>query len=488
MDKALSQPRTVAVVGSGMAGLVTAHLLHQDRQERFRVTVLEKVSRVTPTESGRGVTNTATQRKQISLSAESIALPSDENDEPIWADVPMRAFAGGFYHHLIRMYDYLGVKYHSQPFLFSFTRLPRRPQRESIPSPRMIYASNFHRLPPIPRTQDLVQWMLEAAFAMLCYFWFTICVFLVTPVAEDLQSGSAGESLDAYLRRIHLPRSYVADYLLPLISSVCTCSHEELLQFPASDVLEYKRRTHYQQHYVVSGGVRSVQDMLLQGLDVRLGVELTSVSPQDTGVDIQYRTPDGRSESEHFDLIVLAVSPDIAASLFPRLNKPLSSIPTTTVETVAHTDESSIRPMLQATASSSSLSLGKKSLATQTRTTQRIHILSTHLTTESVHEQPNSIFVTTNPIFHPDQSKVIRSARFTRVLRSPHSRMLVNSLFQDPLKKSSSSLHSWRSGDDGVYLAGGWCWDGMVLLEGCIVSAMRIAKDLGVCIPWQMEE
>lgn len=96
--------------------------------------------------------------------------------------------------------------------------------------------------------------------------------------------------------------------------------------------------------------------------------------------------------------------------------------------------------------------------------------------------------MTTNPIFHPDQSKVIRSARFTRVLRSPHSRMLVNSIFQDPLNRSSSALHSWRSGDDGVYLAGGWCWDGMVLLEGCIVSAMRVAKDLEVCIPWQMEE
>lgn len=139
-----------------MAGLVTAHLLHQDSQRRFRVTVLEKVTRVTPTKNGPDITKTSMQRNQISLSAESIAIPSNEKDEPIWADVPMRAFAGGFYHHLIRMYDYLGVNYDSQPFLFSFTRLPRHPQRETIPSPRMIYASNFHQLPPIPRTQDLV--------------------------------------------------------------------------------------------------------------------------------------------------------------------------------------------------------------------------------------------------------------------------------------------------------------------------------------------
>lgn len=37
-------PRTVAVVGTGMAGLATAHLLHQDVQNRYRVTLLEKVS------------------------------------------------------------------------------------------------------------------------------------------------------------------------------------------------------------------------------------------------------------------------------------------------------------------------------------------------------------------------------------------------------------------------------------------------------------
>lgn len=36
-------PRTVAVVGSGLAGLVTAYLLHHDPQRRYRVRLLEKV-------------------------------------------------------------------------------------------------------------------------------------------------------------------------------------------------------------------------------------------------------------------------------------------------------------------------------------------------------------------------------------------------------------------------------------------------------------
>ena len=33
----------VAIVGSGMAGLATAHLLHHDRHQRYSVTVFESV-------------------------------------------------------------------------------------------------------------------------------------------------------------------------------------------------------------------------------------------------------------------------------------------------------------------------------------------------------------------------------------------------------------------------------------------------------------
>lgn len=37
---------TVAVVGSGMAGLVTAYLLHRDPKQRYQVTVYEEVNRL----------------------------------------------------------------------------------------------------------------------------------------------------------------------------------------------------------------------------------------------------------------------------------------------------------------------------------------------------------------------------------------------------------------------------------------------------------
>jgi NAD(P)H-nitrite reductase large subunit len=38
----------VAVVGSGMAGLVTAYLLHRDAEQRYDVTILEEVPLARP--------------------------------------------------------------------------------------------------------------------------------------------------------------------------------------------------------------------------------------------------------------------------------------------------------------------------------------------------------------------------------------------------------------------------------------------------------
>lgn len=128
-----------------------------------------------------------------------------------------------------------GVKYHAQPFLFSFTRLPRQqqpsPTPSCIPGPRMVYASNLHQLPPVPHTVDLIHLLAEAVFAVVCYAWLTFCCFFVAPCYEDPRTNTPSESPDHYLHRIWLPQSHVANYLLPLISSVSTCPHEGLLCF-----------------------------------------------------------------------------------------------------------------------------------------------------------------------------------------------------------------------------------------------------------------
>lgn len=372
----------------------------------------------------------------------------------------MRAFAGGFYSNLRSMYDYLGIHYQSQPFLFEFAQSR---------SPYFMHASNLHRLPARPSGASWISHLFELAYLLGCYMWFALCSFLVAP--------HQGETLQAYLDRTWIPQRFVTFYVLPLLSSVTTCPHESLLAFPASDLTEYKRRTHRAPHYTVSEGVRAAQDRLADGIQYELNAAITAVEPQEKGVRLSWKDAGGQQQKATFDYVVLAVAPDVVGQVFEPLQHYMARIPTAVVESIVHTD-------------TSVLNSGQKLAANMGDNAQLIHLNTStddQHKTESHHIQPCGAIVTTCPFSSIEESRITRSAKFTRVLRSTQSQRIVNAIFGDIQGCSSDekSIPLWRSGDDGVFLVGGWCWDGMVLLEGCVVSAMRVAGALGVDVPWR---
>ncbi|KAH7396772.1 hypothetical protein DE146DRAFT_614910 [Phaeosphaeria sp. MPI-PUGE-AT-0046c] len=378
----------------------------------------------------------------------------------------MRAFADGFYNNLKALYDHLKVPYHAQPFLFEFAK-----QRSSkAKSSYFVHASNLHQIAPRPSALGIVQYLLQVLYLIACYGYFSLCCFLTAPYA--------GETLRQYLARTRTPQKFVTFYLLPLISSVTTCPHEALLDFPASDLTEYKRRTHRAPHYTVSAGVRTVQDRLIRDVKYELGAVVQAVEPEEKGARVLWRKNGGELQTEHFDRVILAVAPDVVGAIFRPLQHHMGRMPTAMVESVVHTD----RSVLEETATVKS--------AAKTYNAQHIY-LKTATTptpqTESHHVQPCGAIVTTCPYSKLDPALVIQSSRFTRVLRNPQSQRIVNAIF-DPkvqVQGDDKSVPQWRNGDDNVWLAGGWCWDGMVLLEGCVISAMRIARAFDVEVPWE---
>lgn len=372
----------------------------------------------------------------------------------------MRAFAGGFYSNLRSLYDYLGVQYKSQPFLFEFAQSQ---------SPYYTHASNLHELPARPKGTNLTSYLVEIVYLAACYVYFSLCCFFIAP--------RCGETLQAYLERTWTPGRFATYYVLPLISSVTTCPHTSLLAFPASDLTEYKRRTHRAPHYTVSEGVRAVQERLVKGIKYELNAAIRAVEPGEKGVRVSWNTPNGQTQMETFDKVILAVAPDVVGQIFEPLRHYMSCIPTTLVESVVHTDETV-------------LNLGHQKAQQPHGSAQLIHLNTTaqgEHRTESHHVQPCGAIVTTCPYSAMDKSRITHSAKFTRVLRSPQSQQIVNAIFSNsqPHESNEKSVPLWRNGDDNVYLVGGWCWDGMVLLEGCVVSAMRVADALGVNVPWR---
>ncbi|KAG7067430.1 hypothetical protein JMJ76_0008866 [Colletotrichum scovillei] len=484
-------PLRVAVVGTGLAGLSTAYLLQNDEQQRYAVTLFE-------------------QAESLSFDSASVAVREDRSGSIERIDLPMRALAGGYYPNVMRMYDHLGIPYHPIRFLFSFAKsLPeRRPDTIAsgknqatlegaggVPGEYFVHASNLHQAPPWPGSRGIMAHLVEILYLIICQFWFTVACFMVHPMTEG---SDGGETFGEYLERIWLPRRYATHYLLPLISSVATCTHAELLAFPASDVVEYKKRSHGQQHYTVCGGVHQVEGRLAKEMkEVRLGACVAEVaSTADGRVRIRWqstRNAAGQIMDDVFDRVILAVSPDVAGKIFQPLRKILEPVPTIRVES------SVLRP-LDAEPSQSFTLMEDEGRHPKACSHHRgnamppqVICLRTDFSakeaarTEALHTMPRGTVVSTCPLdVQADAKRVLRTARFTRTLRTRQSRAVVRKIMGedrnlDKKNDQTAGMGDWTNGQDNVWLTGAWCWDGMVLLEGTNANNLRITDFETAC-------
>jgi len=266
-----------------------------------------------------------------------------------------------------------------------------------------------------------------------------------------------------------------------LISSVATCSHAELLQFPATDVTDYKRKTSGRNHYAVSEGVGSVQAILVRGVRTKFSAHVTSIEPEENGqVKVRWRHSRDSHElapsEDVFDRVVMAVPPNVVGKIFKPLEDVMARIPTVIVETVVHTDESTIHEALG-------------SLGAHTGRMQSLILHTSGLNTEAINVHTSGLLITTNPFTPINPERVIHASSFTRVLRTTESQDIVRNIIGDSKERDNADggtekMSQWRNGEGGVYLCGGWVWDGLVLLEGCAVSAVRVASAMGVEPPW----
>lgn len=437
----------------------------------------------------------------------------------------MRASAGGYYANLMRMYRHLEIPLHPVRFLFVFSKAAAAaasretlPSRDSRPAKGeagtyFIHASNLHQTPPPwPGTRGILAHLAEIFYLILCHFWFSIACLLVQPRTESTEHATTGrgESLAEYLRRIWIPNRYASQYLLPLLSSVSTCSHEEMLSFPASDIVSYKKLSHGRQHYVVCGGVDQVQLRLVKDInDIRLRSRVLEVVPQvgdSDGLQVRWQTfgHDGLEDKvseEVFDRVILAVSPDVAGRIYRPLAKPLANIPTTRVESsvlapISAKGDAASFTVVDNQDSSSRKCMHHSGDMTAAQTITLKTRFSSHDTsrTEALHTMPSGVIVHTCPLNDIDPKRALQTAEFTRTLRNTESQALMKRIMGEtsvgppPRKDEKTGLaesEAWVNGQDNVWLAGAWCWDGMVLLEGCVVSAMRVADDFGVRTPWR---
>ncbi|PNP39528.1 hypothetical protein TGAMA5MH_08546 [Trichoderma gamsii] len=473
----------VAIIGTGLAGLTTAYLLHQDKQKRYEVTLFE-------------------QAPKFSLDAASVTLRNEATGSLERVDIPPRSFCRGYYANLCRMYDHLGVSFQRIQLIWVFAKvsaaaqaqIPSADAAQTMPGSYFVYGKRLHELllvSPHFWLRGSLQNVLLTFYLAVCHAWFFVACFFFPPrmiqperyldVKGSAKNGQNCESFRQYLDRIWLPQYYVLYFLLPILSIICSCSHAEMLDFPASDVTSFMKGSFLRKTYVAKGGINRVQATLAKGIqDVRLQTRVNKVERVDGGVLIRHESTqdERRSAEEVFDRVVLAVSPNVVAAIFNPSKPLLSVIPTvpvtSTVLASPNTKISLVDEKTHVPSGECSYRRGEAQIMAF-RTTYSDSIVQT----ESLHYLEGGLVVRTSPSGDvPEVKGTLDTSRFTRTLRTTESRNMVRKAME------ADDGAGWVNGKDDVWIVGSWCWDGMVLLEGCVVSAMRVARDLGVNVPW----
>ncbi|KHN97308.1 uncharacterized protein MAM_04905 [Metarhizium album ARSEF 1941] len=489
----------VAIIGTGLAGLTTAYLVHHDQRKRYDVTLFE-------------------QADTLSLDAASVTLNNAKTGERERVDLPPRSFCRGYYKNLCRMYEHLGIGFQRIRLIWVYTKSSSTWQTEPTAEPRradampgtyFTYNRRLHELLLLSPDfwHSSLRRILHTFYLAICHLWFLMACFLLRPrtsrpepcldaAAAAAAASAAGkspsgcETLQQYLHRIRLPHQYYVYYLLPVLSVICSCSHAEMLDFPASDVVSFVKGSFLRKTFVPQGGVNRVQSTLSKGIkDVRLGARVTQVARVgQQGVLVRWQqTNDGgsgsRSAEDVFDRVVLAVSPNAAATIFSPSRCTLSVIPTAPVtSSILAPPSGDVSVAGAPSGGACSYRLGDAQVM-EFRTTFHGGAAQS----ESSHFLRSGVVIRTSPsacIAEAERKGVLHVSRFTRTLRTTRSRGMVQRVMGGKGTWAPGDEEVWVNGKDNVWIVGSWCWDGLVLLEGCVVSAMKVAEDFGVGVPW----
>lgn len=420
----------------------------------------------------------------------------------------MRVFSGTYYNSVWTLISQLGIVADKRKFLFAYSKDEQ--------TPYYVHPSNLHRFPiictPFRNFFSNLLAILHMLPLLASYIWFTIACHFFPPRVRGRKGVTDTETLEDYTKRIHLPEFFLIDYLLPLFSSVASCSHEQFRKFPAFYVTDYKRLTQGATHSTVPN-MAEVERRLSTGLDLKLNSVVKNIERQTQGLAVTIFNRSTNTERlEHFDQVILAISPKAIGQVFPPTRWLVSQLHSTDVGVVIHSDTSAISHLESPSPFTPSLSSTSKRtlnptpalhwmgdsevLTVRTRACDNgnVHI------TEATHVHPSGPLITvwpkhvdvdgdwcstssssypqspsTTSAHHPPAGK-IHEVTFCRVVATVESSYALAEALGGERGVGIYGGKRWRNGDDGVWIAGGWAWQGLALLEGCVRSGREAAE------------
>jgi len=400
----------IAVIGSGIAGLVSAHRL----QRRHDVTLFEADER---------------------LGGHTHTVSVDEGDRTVAVDTGFLVFNTRTYPNFVEFLRELGVPSAESNMSFS-VRCDQRDfeyngqdlshlyvQRRHLLSPR------FHRM-----VLDILRFYKEA---------------------RELLDGDDEIPLLPWLHSRGYSRQFIDDHLMPMVRAVWSARREVAEQFPARFLVRFFENHGFlevnnrPQWLTIPGGSRRYIDAVTArfGGEIRLSTPVQRVTRDAGGVLIQPRD----AQAERFDHVVLACHSNQALRL---LGDPsdlerevLGAIPYEPSEVVLHTDER-VMPRLRKTWASWNVHLSgaDRDGPCLTYWINRLQPLDTD----------RNYFVTLNRTSAIDPSNIVRVMRYEHPIFTTRG-VAAQSRHADLIDHRATSYCGayWRNGfhEDGVVSA-----------------------------------
>eukprot|EP00760_Papus_ankaliazontas_P006832 PhM_4_TR13187/c0_g2_i1/m.67181 len=431
----------IAVIGSGLSGLTAAHFLSK---AGYDVVLMDRA----PT-----------------IGMDDNSCDYVHGDKRYRVDVPFRSFSAHYYVNLHRLYKYLGVDLQNVNYSYSI-----RIEGESKP---YFQYFNVFGVPFMSPSVLLSRRFWVSAMGFLRYS-------LTTPA--KLRRGELQDiSLEADMQRRGFSKTFYELSLLPLLSTMFSCSYNAVRSWPAENVAYIMvggSGSLFASWRRVKTGVETVVEKLLQTLpkgNVRSGVEVQGVQPTDKGVVVT--SSEGMSDT--YSAVVLALEAPAALKLLgkhatPEERAALSAFTTHKSGGLVHSDPRAISPESIESAPAVVLTAHAPPYddSKAAECTMRVsHFLG----------MPSDVhcFQTWNPnTADPPQDLgygVYRPVSFVRSLVTVESERVV--------REEMPRLQGKRN----VWFCGSYCSPkGVTLLEQATTSGLDVARDLGATIPFEV--